>query len=64
MRNKFSESNQIVQCINKTNYLFQQLKNADASIFQIYLLTKFQGSKKRFYEIFYCCITVLFNEKG
>ena len=64
MRNKFSESNQILQSINKTNYLFQQLKNADASIFQIYLLKKFQGPKKGFYEIFYCCITVLFNEKG
>ena len=25
---------------------------------------KFQGSKKRFYEICYCYVTVVFNDKG
>ena len=61
MRNKFTESNEIVQWISKTNCSFYQHKNADANIFQRYLSTKFQGSKKRFYEICYCHITVLFK---
>ena len=39
-------------------------KNADVSIFQRHLSTKFQRSKKRFYEICYYYITVLFNDKG
>ena len=63
MRNKFRERNQIVQWINKINYSFLQHKNVDVSIFQRYLLTKFQGSKQHFYEICYCYITVLFNDK-
>ena len=64
MRNKFRESNQIGQWINKTKYLFKKHKNADVSIFQRYLSTKFQGSEERFYEIRYCYMTVLFNDKG
>ena len=63
MRNKFRESNQIVQWINTKNYSFSQHKNADVSIFQRYLSTKFQGSKRRFYEVRYCYIRVLFNDK-
>ena len=54
MRNKFRESNQIVQWINKTTYIFYYVNNADVRIFQRYLSTKFQGSKKRCYEICYC----------
>ena len=34
MRNKFRESNLIVQRINKKNYSFSQHKNADISFFQ------------------------------
>ena len=64
MGNKVRESNQIVQRINKTNYSFQQRKSTDVSTFQRYLSTKFQGSKKLFYEICYCYTTVLFNDKG
>ena len=51
MRIKFRESNQIVKWINKTNYSFWQYKNADVSIFQRHLSTKFQGLKKRLHEI-------------
>ena len=52
MRNKFRESNQIVQWINKTNYSFKQYKNADVSIFQRYLSTKFQVQKRAFMKYF------------
>ena len=64
MLNKFRESNQIVQWINKTNYSISQHKNADVNIFKGYISTKFQGSKMCFYEICYYYITVLFNGKG
>ena len=52
MRYEFRKSNQVVQWINKTNYV---------RIFQRYLSTNFQKSvqkstKKRFYEICYCYI--------
>ena len=64
MSNKFKEGDQIVQWINKINCPFYQHKNVDFSIFLRYLSTKFQGSKKHFYGICYCYISVLFNEKG
>ena len=41
--------------MNKSEKSIQH-KNADASIFQRYLSTKFQGSEKRFFEIRHCYI--------
>ena len=71
MRNKFRESNQIVQWINKTNYSFKQYKNADVSIFQRYLSTKFQVQKRAFMKYFIFLSQIIhlyslsfFNGKG
>ena len=50
MQNKFKESNQMVKRISKTNYSFQQHKNADVSIFKRFPSTKFQGSENCFFE--------------
>ena len=63
MQNRFRESNQIAQRTNMSNYLFEQREIADVSIFQRYLLTKFQGSRNRFYEILLCYVTMLFNHR-
>ena len=63
MRNKFRESNQIVQWISKTKYRFNDTRMLMSAVFQRYFLTKSQGSKKRFCKICYCYITVLFNNK-
>ena len=50
--------------MDKINCSFSQHTNPDVNILETYLSTKFQNLKKRFYEICYCYITLLFNDKG
>ena len=43
MQDNFRESNQIVKWINKTNYAFQEHKNADFSVLMKYVISRFKA---------------------
>ena len=62
MRNKFRESNQIVQWISKTKYHFNDTRMLMSAVFQRNFLTKSQVQENVFVKC-YCYITVLFNNK-